>query len=218
MSASRTYTCTQSPLNYTRPVRATRTRFQNLNLQVHYTPSPRERNTVENLTNFSFRSYIHCSYPLLLASFQSERYRPIRSQVQLRSSHHSSRAFQTTERDEIRVSNKIENSPDKTWIIKCKRNKRSKYLWFNHLWLSCSFQQVNKRYNTWQFSTKSNSRPYTFLVPCYQRFSGFVSAFETSFVVAVVVGGGVFFERGSQMSWKSLFLAKFLKTRSDNIA
>ena len=59
------------------------------------------------------------------------------------------------------ISNKIENPLDKTWIIKRTRNKRSKYLWFNHLWLSYStLQQVNKRY-TWQFPTRSNSRPHT---------------------------------------------------------
>lgn len=45
-------------------------------------PSPRERNTVENLTNFSFRSCIPIALtPLLLGSFQTERYRPFTSSI-----------------------------------------------------------------------------------------------------------------------------------------
>lgn len=44
-------------------------------------PSPRERNTVENLTNFSFRSCTIALTPLLLGSFQTERYRPFTSSI-----------------------------------------------------------------------------------------------------------------------------------------
>lgn len=100
--------------------------------------SPQERNTVENLTNFSFLDPIPSPFITWVISN-----RTISVRVHFLSSFFPCLANKL--RVEIRVSNKIENSLDKTWIIKCTRNKRSKYLWFNHLWLSYFLAPTGKQ-------------------------------------------------------------------------